>query len=282
MTMASLRVLTAITLACVGLPSGVSHAASIVFSDSGALNADIQGTVDAFRAALGDPNNASNPGPLASGRREINWDAGGASFDTTVSGTPFTGFENIRGATFTTPGTGFVQAPPDGLATHFLNPNYAATFAAFSPQRLFTPIGSNLTNVTFSIPGTMGGTIATVSGFGAVFSDVDLLGPTAIELFDLNDVSLGEFDVAAAPGTATLSFLGILFDAGEQIARVQIRTGTIALSQFANDLTGEVDVVAMDDFLYSEPVAVPEPGPLALLAIGLASGAWVRSSRRPA
>ena len=39
-------------------------------------------TVDAFRTALGDPNNGNNPGPLASGRREINWDGGGNNFTT--------------------------------------------------------------------------------------------------------------------------------------------------------------------------------------------------------
>ena len=29
-----------------------------------------------------------------------------------------------------------------------------------------------------------------------------------------------------------------------------------------------IDVVAMDDFIYGEPVAVPEPAALGLLAIG--------------
>jgi hypothetical protein len=48
----------------------------------------IQGTVDQFRAALGEPNNANGAGPLASGRREINWDGGGST-ETAVAGTPF-------------------------------------------------------------------------------------------------------------------------------------------------------------------------------------------------
>ena len=42
----------------------------------GQTAASIQSTVDAFRAALGGSNNGNNPGPLLSGRREINWDGG--------------------------------------------------------------------------------------------------------------------------------------------------------------------------------------------------------------
>ena len=48
-----------------------------VFQAAGPTAASIQSTVDAFRAALGEPNNANTPGPLAIGRREINWDGGG-------------------------------------------------------------------------------------------------------------------------------------------------------------------------------------------------------------
>ena len=61
----------------------------------------------------------------------------------------------VRGA----PGTGFVQAPPSGLATTFNNVTY--TFTTFSPLRLFSPVGSNATDVHFFRPGTE--TPATVS-----------------------------------------------------------------------------------------------------------------------
>ena len=74
----------------------------------------IQGTVDAFRAALGDPNNANAPGPLATGRREINWDGGGNNDTTDTPVTPFNVFLNTRGGQFTTLGTGLAQAPPAG------------------------------------------------------------------------------------------------------------------------------------------------------------------------
>src|SRR5215467_12485784 len=49
----------------------------------------IQSTVDAFRAALGNPNGNNPPPPDRSGRREINWDgAGGVDTSTTPPVTP--------------------------------------------------------------------------------------------------------------------------------------------------------------------------------------------------
>src|SRR4029434_3764298 len=154
------------------LPEAAS-ADAIVFSASGANAAAIQGTVDAFRTALGNPNNGNNAGPLASGRREINWDGGGPPvIDGTAPVTPFTVFQNTRGATFTTPGTGLTQAAPGplgALSLFTINPQYAGIFDTFSPNRLFAPIGSNITIGTFSLPGTNGGVAVPTSGFGAVF-----------------------------------------------------------------------------------------------------------------
>ena len=47
--------------------------APAVFQAAGPTASSIQSTVDAFRAALGEPNNANNPSQ-PTGRREINWD----------------------------------------------------------------------------------------------------------------------------------------------------------------------------------------------------------------
>ena len=44
-----------------------------VFQGAGPTKESIEGVVDEFRAALGEPNNGNNVGPLANGRREINW-----------------------------------------------------------------------------------------------------------------------------------------------------------------------------------------------------------------
>jgi hypothetical protein len=136
----------------------VVSTAPTVFQAAGPSAASIQSTVDQFRAALGATNNANNPGPLTSGRREINWDGGSpTNATTTLSGSLLTAFLNTRGANITTPGSGFVQAPPSGLAATFGNSSYATIFQAFSPLRLFSPIGSNVTEVRFFVPGSNGG-----------------------------------------------------------------------------------------------------------------------------
>ena len=45
--------------------------APVIFQAARPTSESIQGAVDAYRAALGEPNNTNNPGPLSSGRREI-------------------------------------------------------------------------------------------------------------------------------------------------------------------------------------------------------------------
>jgi len=116
-----------------------------VFQAAGPNAASIQSTVDQFRAAVSGVNNVNNgnqAGPLANGRREINWDGGSTTNTATSLGaTPFDVFLNTRGNRSITPGTGFVQAPASGLADTFGNPSYANIFKTFSPSRLFSPIG---------------------------------------------------------------------------------------------------------------------------------------------
>jgi hypothetical protein len=247
----------------------IVEAVPVVFSVGGDNTpASIQTTVTNFQNTLGNPNNGNAPGPLNSGRREINWDGGGATTPT-VTGTPLTAFQNIRGALINTPtGTGFIQAAPSDLATQFSNATYSTIFNIFSPLRLFTPIGSNTTDVTFFIPGTNGLTPATVTGFGAVFADVDLVGSTKIDFFDISGSLLTSQNVT--PGTVangSLSFLGVAFNAGERIGRVRLTTGNAAPGP--NDGAG-IDVVVLDDLLFAEPRAIPEASALLLLGLGVA------------
>lgn len=233
--------------------------APIVFQAAGPTITSIQSSVDGFRAALGAPNNGNTVGPLAGGRREINWDGGGSTA-TAVVPTPFTGFLN-RGALFTTPGTGFVQAPLSGLATTFGNPTYETIFQAFSPVRLFSAIGSNITEVDFFVPGSPN-VQATTTGFGAVFSDVDQPGvskkgkrgaSSLIEYFGVDGDLLFTSFVPASPGDGSFSFVGVVF-ADARIARVRITSGDAAPGP---DDDSKLDIVMMDDFLYGEPRPLP-------------------------
>jgi hypothetical protein len=261
----------AVAIALVGafLVGPIEASATVIFSDAGANAAAISTTVSNYQAALGIPNNGNNAGPLASGRREINWDGGGPPVIAgTAPVTPFTTFQNTRGATFTTPGTGLTQAAATGgaLSLDLINPTYASLFAPFSPNRLFAPIGSNVTEGFFSVPGTNGTASAGVRGFGAVFSDVDLPG-TTIQYFDVNGNSLGVFAVPTFTGNQTFSFFGITRDSSETlIGSVRIVTGTNALGP---NESSTVDLVVMDDFLYGEPQRVPHPSSVQLLGVAL-------------
>jgi len=137
-------------------------------------------------------------------------------------------------------------------------------FQTFSPQRLFTALGSNVLDVNFFVPGTT--TPALTRGFGSVFTDVDLASTTSLQFFDASNTSLGTFFVPAGTvASESLSFLGVDFGSNI-VSRVRITSGNAALGP--NE--GALDLVVMDDFLFGEPVAaVPEASTLTLLFGGL-------------
>ena len=259
-------------LSCIaGVTIASGYGGAIVFSGTGVDIAGITPIRDAFRTAIGGGTTAGANGSFSDvtgARREINWDGVPA-----VSSAPnnlaanFFNVTSPRGVIFSTPGTGFqVSGATSDAATagqpaaaNFgnIDPSYTSTFAPFSAQRLFTPIGSNILDISFFLPGT--NSAASVSAFGAIFSDVDLANTTSLQLFDRSNISLGTFFVPAAGSSQRFSFLGIAFNAGEQIGRVRITNGNAALG--AGVLDGTSDVVVMDDFIYAEPTAaIPEPG----------------------
>src|SRR6476620_11616633 len=175
----------------------LSSFAVTIEQSSGANAAAIQAAVDAFRTDLGTLN-ANVAGSFPAGRREINWD-GVPDASAAPNNLPanFFNVNSPRGAVFSTPGTGFqVSATAaSGTPVEFgnINATYTTTFQTFSPQRLFTALGSNVVDVNFFVPGST--TPATTSGFGAVFTDLDVANATTIQFFDGTNSSLGTFFV---------------------------------------------------------------------------------------
>jgi uncharacterized repeat protein (TIGR01451 family) len=228
-------------------------------SVSGANAAAIQSTVDSFRNDLGTLNPNVAGSALGGGRREINWDGVPAPFAAPNSFPPdFFNVNSPRGVVFSTPGTGFQVSGATGdsgagqpAAARFGNiqPTYTANFQTFSPQRLFTAIGSNVTDVNFFLAGSA--TPGFSSGFGAVFTDVERANATSIEFFNQNGASLGKQFVPTSPGGG-LTFFGISFSNARDrvLTRVRITTGEAALGA----VEGANDLVVMDDFIYGEPV----------------------------
>ncbi len=124
--------------------------------------------------------------------------------------------------------------------------------------------------VNFFLAGTS--VPAAVSGFGAVFTDVEIANSTSIQLFDVTGASLGTF-FAPVSGPSGLSFLGIDNGGASTIASVRITSGNAALGtpQSGNDL------VVMDDFIYGEP----QPAALAVTPVPTLSG-WAMLFMGPA
>lgn len=248
------RIVIVMAALILSLPT-ISVAAPVVFEASGASPADIQTSVDAFRAFLGVNNGVG--GTFPDGRREINWDGVPDAFSA-PNNLPanFFNANSPRGVVFFTPGTGFQVSADSSNSTNTpvrfgnIHPVFPQIFSTFSPERLFTALDSNIVEILFFVPGSHTG--ATVDGFGSVFTDVNSDDSTKIEYFDVNGALL--FSENVLPGTTnrgSLSFLGVGFNAGERVFLVRITSGNRILKTPARD------VVVMDDFIYGEPQALP-------------------------
>jgi hypothetical protein len=263
------------SIVLVVLAYGETSLAQLVRTGAGVDAAAIQAVVDQYRADLGTLN-PNVVGSLGTGRREINWDgvSDALSAPNDLPGNFFNS-NSPRGAVFSTPGTAVqVSADSDNPTStppRFanINPSYADAFKTFSPQRLFSPIGSNIVDLFFFVPGT--NIPALTRGFGAVYTDVDVAANTDFEFFGASGNSLGAFSTPVSNNG--LSFLGVSFPT-PVVRHVRIRYGNSALGP--ND-GGTTDVAVMDDFIYGEPVGIPEPSSGSATMFLL--GAWI--ARRP-
>ncbi len=219
-----------------------------VIQSSGAIENDVA----AFRALLGDPNNGGTPGQQASGRREINWDGVPAAVTNVPNFPPeFFNVNSTRGLEYDAVSPG-LEVSDQRFAD--INPTYAAEFTPFSGQKLFSPIGSNVSEVSFRVAGSA--VKAPVRGFGVVFSDVDVAGSTGILVFDMFGRKLGRILAPVRTDARGASFVGVVFRT-PIIGRVVLVSGNGALSPVEKDVSqgGRLDLVVMDDFIYGEPSA---------------------------
>ena len=245
---ASALVLSATLLAACGDYDDDGPEATVVQASG-----DIAAARDQFRGLLGDPSNGGTAGQQAAGRREINWDGVPVAVTNTDSfPARFFNANSTRGSVSMPVGTGLRVSDNDFAD---VNPSYAEQFDAFSPAKTFAVIGGNSMDQTFEVAGST--TPATVRGFGVVFSDVDVAGSAAIEMYDQEDKRLGRFTAPVRSGTTSFSFVGAVF-AEPIVKRVRIISGQAALAADRNDITngGTSDLVVMDDFFFAEPVAI--------------------------
>jgi len=271
---------TILTLLLLGMPIRAVATPITIRAAAGPDAASIQAIVDLFRmdVSLGgvNVNNGNTVGSLPTGRREVNWDGGGAAALATLFPSPMNTFNSgatTRGLVSVTSGTGFEISGQPSPEFGDINAAYPAFFDTFSAPRLFSPLGSNVMDAIFFSPGT--NTPASVFGFGAVFADVDLANTTSLQFFNTSNVSLGTFFVPTF--NMGLSFLGVTFT--DPIGRVRITTGNTPLGPTDG---GPTDVVVLDDFIYSEPqplqAEVPEPS--TILLIGTGAALFARARRR--
>lgn len=215
-------------------------------------NGDINPVLNRFRTQLGALNNT--PG-FTTGRREINWEGVPDSlmglkmpndfFNPTAAGSPVA---RQRGLVYAGADNAVVSK------TNFAEINATASteFSAFSGTKTFAVTNAALWPVNFRVAGQ--NTEATIQGLGIVFSDVDKDNSTFIEYFN-GERSLGKFFVPAHNITGSFSFLGVFFPF-EQVTHVKVgHEGTVSGGGKDISQGGTNDLVILDDFIYSEPVA---------------------------
>jgi hypothetical protein len=231
------------------------------FTDTSRRAGGLRGIVGRFQGALGGADNGNDPGQRR-GFRVINWDGAQLPFDM-----PNDAFKKTRGAQFFSFDNEFVVSNPNNSANGVnlgdrtaprrdfrfssLNPAASRRFQVFSPNRLFTARNSNRFSTRFFVPSSRNRQdIAAVSGFGAVFTDVDFRRTTRLRFFDRRGCLVA--DVFVPQRSRGLSFAGIVVDRSfrSPIFEVQFTVGTNAIVETR---ARRADFVVTDDFIYGEP-----------------------------
>lgn len=213
--------------------------------------------INNFRTLIGDPVN-NTPGATV-GRREVNWDGvPPALTNNDQFPADFFNLTDPAGANGRKRGLVYTAASLplrlDSTSFSQIDPSYADEFIPFSQKKLLISVSSNVSEAEFRVAGT--NTNAFVKGFGIIFSDVDDANSTYLECFNGN-TSLGVVKAPVKKAGAAFSFLGVFFPES-QVTKIKIVAGNAKLATGVKDISdgGTKDLVAYDDFFYSEPVAL--------------------------
>ncbi|PXF39646.1 hypothetical protein BWQ96_03556 [Gracilariopsis chorda] len=240
---------------------------TIILTDAAHKAAGINGTVLRYKELLGGDDNGNAPGPLEKGQRSINWDAGIVPFNMPGD---FFNTRVTRGAVLMAKGGKFAVSnpamppPEDDRFSSLLPKSISNQFRRFSLERLFTPVLSNRFAIKFQIPAKTDA--AKVSGFGAVFTDVDKVRRTTMVYLDKNGCRIAKINVP--PKGRGLSFAGLVVvdkynpkKTIPVISKVLVKLGNTPVSRFSElrrfhgyRPRRRTDVVVMDDFFYGEPM----------------------------
>lgn len=235
-------------------------AAPVVHKERAATALELDTAVYQYVADLGgSPHN--NGSSYTTGSRYILWDEVPSGTGNYTLPPNYYNTTVPRGAVFSTAcsNNGFkVSADPISAQPIYfgnLNANYTTDFKSWGSKRLFSVLetGCNVIDVYFYIPGT--NIPATVSGFGAVFSDVDVNLSAGIAYYGINGEQLIPAQTALFLNNG-LSLLGVNFKDGERIAHVRIFSGTARLGDVDISRGGQFDVVTISSLFYGEPRAI--------------------------
>ncbi len=163
-------------------------------------------------------------GPLAGGRREINWDGGGAVTAECDRGAALDSLSEYARRDFTTPGTNS-PGDADDLAVASADSTQLtlrSSIPCSALKSLFTPFGSNITDADFSQPGSTGGCRMPPPAPSVRSSRTSMSRTRRRSSSSTSTNAAGTIFAPVSPGG--LSFAGVVFDA-ESIARVRLVTG---------------------------------------------------------
>jgi hypothetical protein len=252
----------------------VSPGTPQTFSGTGTSGAT--SALNSFTAAVGGVNNGDAP-PQTTGFRRINWDGvrldgtdfGGGSNTTVISqgntvGIPLNRFQSrgvYFGAIYAVSGNGFTT----------VNPSVAGLFPPFTPNNTFAMFNDNGIDFKFVAPSGPTSTVVSAAsrGFGAIFINVEIPNTTSIEYFDGLGHSLGKI-FAPVGGTGQPIFVGELFN-NPIVTNVVLTLGTGVIFNFdgTNFSAGPVpdngttsNLVVTDDWVYADPVPIPNGFPI--------------------